>query len=134
MPRLVGFPCSIDRRGAWLQIECGHLNTSSACRIGASPFLCFSMVQPHVAQPSTDMAYMTPSQIQTELNKMAAALSGLRKEITASEFQSRTDPRKVSEVESKLAAAEQSCRKCACLAGELVGTGAQQTHLPPSRK
>jgi hypothetical protein len=92
------------------------------------------MIQPQVAQSSTDMAYMTPSQIQTELNKTAADLSGLRKEITASEFQSRSDPRKVSEVDSKLAAAEQSCRKCASLAGELVGTGAHQSHQPQARR
>jgi hypothetical protein len=77
------------------------------------------------------MACMTPSQIQTELNKMAAALSVLRKEITASGFQSRSDPRKVSEVDSKLAAAEQSCRKCASLAGELVATGLNAVSSPP---
>lgn len=83
---------------------------------------------------STDMRCMTPSQIQTELNKTAVDLSALRKEVTAKEFQSRNDPRTVSEVESKLAAAEQCCRKCASVAGELVAAGAQQGRETQTRK
>jgi DNA repair ATPase RecN len=71
---------------------------------------------------------MAPLQMQTELNRTAADVSALRKEVTAQEFQSRNDPQKLSEVESKLAAAEQSCRKCACVAGEVV---AQQERSSP---
>jgi hypothetical protein len=87
-------PCSVSKHalsrrltsrcgGAWLQVERGppeHLNRRA--EQGPAPFQPFlhDEFSLKVAQAWTDLTCMTPLQIQTELNKIPAALSVLERE------------------------------------------------------
>ena len=70
--------------------------------------------------------WMTPSEIKKELIHTAQQLDAMRGEIMASNSLSRNDPERLAEVEKALAAAEDSCRKCALMAGVLVTAGPMQ--------